>query len=332
MNRQTCVESFDFSAVSLVGQAFRLTWENLWLFLWWCLPPLAVSVFTVWRDELFHGQAVLTGAHWPWEVVLPFLQAWLAAVSFIRVMRFVLLGERPKALFAAQLFEARTWRYLFVSVVVFIQVILMGVFTVGIPCYAAIHAAGQRAVFTNETQFALFLTVVFCLICGFGGVILAGRAVLFSPNIAVDGKSRLSRLGERSVPATRALVRTYLLVIGTPVLPFLLPLALIALGLISAGPSSVVFVKVSNTVNVLVYMVQLMVFSLAFQRLRPLIEGEGADRAMVSEALGRGGASFGRQRVRRPCGDTRRQGSGRGMTGPSNGRRKLEQLGDMPEK
>lgn len=284
MSSQIRVSPFEFSALSLVGQAFRLTWENLWLFLWWCLPPLAVSVVTVWRDELFHGRAVLTDAYWLWEVALPILQAWLAAVSFIRVMRFVLLGERPKSLFAAQLFEARTWRYLFVSLVVFFQVIMMGVFTVGIPCYAAIYAAEQQTVFTNEIQFGLFLAAESCLILGFGGCILAGRAVLFSPNIAVDGKSRLSRLGERSVPATRALVRTYLLVIGIPVLLFLLPVALIAVGFISAGPNSVVFVKVGNTVNVLLYMVQLMVFSLAFQRLRPLIEGEEADRAMVSEA------------------------------------------------
>lgn len=285
MNTQSHVSPYDFSALSLVGQAFRLIWAHLWLFLWWSLPPLAVSVVTVWRGELFYGQAEIPDEPWVWGVALPLLLAWLLAVSLIRVMRFTILGERPGSYVAVQMFQARTWRYILVSLWIYFQVLLMGVFALGIPCYAAFLAAAQRAVFSNQYQLIWFLVTEFLLMFALGAFILVGRAVLFSPNIAVDGTLRLSQLGERSGPATRALVRTYLLVFGVPALLFWLPSTLFILGIIPAGSNFLLFVKVNNTLNVLMYVVQLVVCSLAYQRLRPLLEREDqAPQAVAAPA------------------------------------------------
>lgn len=290
MNTQTFVQPFEFSALSLVGQALRLLWENLWLFLWWCLPPIAVSVVASWRGELFSGHPVVPGEQWAWVLGLAALEIWLVAVAFIRAMRFTVLGERPQRWMVIQLFEARTWRYILVSLWIMLQIVLVGAFAAGIPCVAVYMAALEKGIFSNETQRLWFLFTEGSFLSFFGACVIVVRVLLYAPNIAMNGKLRLSQLGGRSASATRAMVRTYLLAYVVPSLFFGIYLTLIVLGIVSVGSNLATYTKVCSSVNVVFYLFQVVVCSLVYQRLLPLLEREEPARKSGS-AVAEGEAS-----------------------------------------
>lgn len=273
MKKDTPVSPFAFSAFDLIRKTFQFVWANGGILLWCYLPPIVVQLVVVWLGYFPAGQFKALNESLVWAIGLPVLQGWLLLVSQLRTMRFTLLGERPNAYFAFEVFNARAWRLLLCYFWVGIQILAIGGLVLLLPLAFIQYVLAAHPLLSGAEQFGWALSAQAILVLLLGSILLVKRVVLFAPNIAMDGRQGLAQLGRRASPAKGALFRAFLLL-------NVLPLAIICLVMTfwvfspGAGQLCTVLSLVFQIVAPLIYMIQAVAYALVYMHLRPLLEGE----------------------------------------------------------
>lgn len=273
MNTQTFVQPFEFSALDLVRKTFQFSWANGGLFLWWYLPLVVVQLVIVWQGSPFADQLKISNHPFLWMGGLMVLHFLFYMASQLRVMRFTLLGERPNTYYVFELFRLRTWRLTLYCLWVSIQLLVVGGLAAILPIAFVQFVLVATPSFSGKLQFGWALGVQTAFVFLLGASLLVRRFMLFSPNIAIDGKPSLAQLGRRAVPVTRAVFRAFLLF-------YVAPLAAASLIMTvwifspSLRPLCNVLMAVGQVITPLINLLQVVAGSLVYIHLRPLLERE----------------------------------------------------------
>lgn len=284
MKKDTSVSPFVFSTFDLIRKTFRFAWANGGILLWCYLPSIVVQLVVVWLGYFPAGQFKALNESLVWAIGLPLLQGWLLLVSQLRAMRFTLLGERPNAYFAFEVFNARAWRLLLFYIWIGVQILAIGGLVALLPLAFVQYALIANPVLSGTLQFGWALGAQVALVVLLGSSLLVKRVVLFAPNIAMDGRQGLAQLGRRASPVKATLFRAFLLL---NVLPLAIIGMIMTFWVFSPGAEQLcaVLALVFQIVLPLLYLVQAVAYALVYMHLRPLLEGEDPEPATTADPM-----------------------------------------------
>lgn len=194
-----------FSPVEVVGASLAYLAANLRDVARWSVAPLLYGlVFHFFRPGLPQsGQ----DASFPLGtlLLLGFVLLWVRVPLEVRVIRSVLLGERPSQFYGLQLVEARTWSYTWA----YLRVMLMVIGVLGPVLLLSSLMLGELMgkqspdSVTGGLAAAAPVLVSFALLAGVYAL-LAPRIILAFPDVALGGKGLLFNPGRLVTFATRA--------------------------------------------------------------------------------------------------------------------------------
>lgn len=206
---------FDPSVVA--RESWDLVRANYKMFLKWAVLPLAVQVLS----ELVFLQLFMqvTGAsgidikYFISAVVIGSIGVWLSAPFVVRLYRFVVLDELPQMFYGQQLWDKRSWRIIWKSVLVNVQASLLSLVILVLPftlmAFALDHYGWNSK--TNVYQY-----VVYSVMQPVGSLavcyLIISRVLLVLPGAAVDSKYVISQYGLLGTGGERRMARTMVLI------------------------------------------------------------------------------------------------------------------------
>lgn len=207
-----------FPPLEAVKAALTIIRGNSRLFLSWGLPPLATWFF---------GRLLMPAVVLPQDIaateiavlanILGIMSMWFTVPFFVRVYRYIILGKSPDNWFIVQLFEGRSWRYIGKNFIAYIQLFFLSLLCVVLPWIVTHYIMLELGYdfLSKEYQLTVFyLLIPTMYLAGF--MMLSHKMVLIGPNVAVDGKASLSRLGVLSKSARSRIIKVLVTIYALP--------------------------------------------------------------------------------------------------------------------
>lgn len=197
---QTSSDPYAFNPRGIASEAWTMARSNWKMFLGWASVPISISFII----ELISMEAFLLRNTESVELfvyviasnAMSFINVWLSAPYRLRVYRFVALGEPPTLFYGMQLWEERSWRLIWKTLVVNIQTFLLELVTVAIPCAIVMVVLRKNGIGMDS---AVYQFVIYGCVASVGlyvaAYIFAQRIILTYPGAALDDKYTIAQYG-----------------------------------------------------------------------------------------------------------------------------------------
>lgn len=260
---------YRFSALSLVGQALRLSQANARLYFVWSLPALlfALAQAACWGNSQVDSKVFHFDITWAYAIGFIQLSQLFFAPLGRSVCRLVCLGEMPDRSVPAQLFMAPTWRYIVRNLLANIQCILLAmVFGSGLALLSSLMFGSPWEARGASSASMFMRNMLFPVAQALAHALLISRMTLVRPAAAVGRTITLKKLGRLGAPSRWCMIKAIVALWG-PLWVINSVAMLVATHFVIAGPWLMAWNVLETAVAVLLGVVELVVCALIYDRV-----------------------------------------------------------------